>query len=322
MSAPINSCLNVVVRSPTLFGLGQNGCWPSRGSQLPRTLPFIFSPCCPLNNRIRQHSASFKSVACFLFSCPSLARLHLLILLLLLMSGNIHPNPGPIYPCSVCAPNVAWRGKSVQFYTCSKWVHLKCSLLSLSKLRTRGSSHYWSCLPAVSLLIPLWLPPRTPPTRIPPLYNLAPFYANATLRPHPSSNLLFPVSPFCIFSLCPSPPSLVPGCSFTPPASAPLLTPSRFSNWMQAIFEPGALNCFTFFHPIPLTSVSRNPILTYLPLSGFLDSLLCVLITSTPGLAFSLLMPRTLAAAASSFLSGRAYLSLNSLPPLFAWSLL
>ena len=28
-SAPINSRLNVVVRSPTLFGLRQNGCWPS-----------------------------------------------------------------------------------------------------------------------------------------------------------------------------------------------------------------------------------------------------------------------------------------------------
>ena len=40
----------------------------------------------------RQHTASLKSVACFLFS-P--ARLRLLILLLLLMSGNVHPNPGP-----------------------------------------------------------------------------------------------------------------------------------------------------------------------------------------------------------------------------------
>ena len=40
-SAPINSRLNVVVRSPAPFGLGRNGCWPSRGSQLPRALPFI-----------------------------------------------------------------------------------------------------------------------------------------------------------------------------------------------------------------------------------------------------------------------------------------
>ena len=40
-SAPINSRLNVVVRFPTPFGLGRNGCWPSRGSQLPRELSFI-----------------------------------------------------------------------------------------------------------------------------------------------------------------------------------------------------------------------------------------------------------------------------------------
>ena len=38
ITAPINSRLNVVVRSPTPFGLGRNGCWPSRGSQLPRAL--------------------------------------------------------------------------------------------------------------------------------------------------------------------------------------------------------------------------------------------------------------------------------------------
>ena len=42
ISAPINSRLNVVVRSSTPFGLGRNGCWPSRGSQLPRALSFIF----------------------------------------------------------------------------------------------------------------------------------------------------------------------------------------------------------------------------------------------------------------------------------------
>ena len=40
--APINSRLNVVVRSPAPFGLGRNGCWPSRGSQLPRALPIHF----------------------------------------------------------------------------------------------------------------------------------------------------------------------------------------------------------------------------------------------------------------------------------------
>ena len=95
------------------------------------------------------------------------------------------------------------------------------------------------------------------------------------------------------------------------------LTLSGFFNGMLEVFKRGALNYFTFSRPTLSTlSASRNPILTHLSLSGFLNSLLCVLIVPTPGLAFSLVMPRTLAAALS-FLSGRTYLSLNFPPPLF-----
>ena len=90
-----------------------------------------------------QHTTSSKSVACFLFS---LALLRLLILLLLIR-GNVYPNHGPIFPCSVCIRNVTWRGKSVQCCTCSKWIHLWCSQLSLSKFRALGSSHSLSCPP-------------------------------------------------------------------------------------------------------------------------------------------------------------------------------
>ena len=40
VNRPINCRLNVVLRSPTSFGLGRNnGCFPSQGSQLPRALP-------------------------------------------------------------------------------------------------------------------------------------------------------------------------------------------------------------------------------------------------------------------------------------------
>ena len=86
---------------------------------------------------------------------------------------------------------------------------------------------------------------------------------------------------------------------------------------MLEVFEPGALNYFTFFRPILLTlSIFRNPMFTLVSLSGFLDSLFCVLIAPTPGLAFSLVMPCALAEV-SSFSSGRAHLSLNFLPPLF-----
>ena len=106
------------MRSPTLFGLDRNGCWHFRGSQLPQVLPSIFSPCCPLNNR-RRAAPSFCKIGrlCSLFSCLSPARLHLLIFLFLLMSGNFHLNPGLIFPYSVCVGNVIWRGRSVQCCT-------------------------------------------------------------------------------------------------------------------------------------------------------------------------------------------------------------
>ena len=111
--------------------------------------------------------------------------------------------------------------------------------------------------------------------------------------------------------------SFAPGFPSTPPAPSPPLTPSEFFNGMLVVFKSEALNYYTFFRPILLAlSVLRNLISTHLPLSGSLDSLLCDLIAPTPGLAFSLVMQRTLAAT-SSFSSGRAYPFLNFLPPLF-----
>ena len=252
-SAPINSRLNVVVRSPAPFGLGRNGCWPSRESQLPRALPFIFSLCCPLNDRRRAAHSIFKIgrlFFLFLFSCPSLALLGLLILFLLLMSGNVHPNPGPIFPCSVCAGNVTWRGKSVQCCACSKWVHLRCSQLSLSQFRALGSSHSWSCPPCRITV--------TPSSDSSDMYTStvqsSPASANAALSPHPRLQTSYPPSAHFISSpSAPPPPSLAPGFSSAPPTSTPPLTLSGFFNGMLEVFEPGALNYFTFFRPIQST---------------------------------------------------------------------
>ena len=317
-TAPINNRLNVVVRSPAPFGLGRNGCWPSRGSQLPRALPFIFSLCCPLNDRRRAVHSIFKIGRLFslsLLSCPTLGLLRLLILLLLLMSGNVHPNPGSIFPCSVCAGNVTWRGKSVQCCTCSKWVHLRCSQLSLSNFRALGSSHSWSCPPCCNTVTPPSSDSSdtytsTVESAPPPLLMLhsCPTLVSKLLIPHLPILYLFPLPshhrPLLLAILLHLLPPLLP------------LTLSGFFSGMLEVFEPGALNYFTFFHPILSTlSAFRNPILTHLPLSGFLDSLFCVLIAPTPGLAFTLLMPRT-PVAALSFSSDRAYLFLNFLPPL------
>ena len=89
-------------------------------------------------------------------------------------------------------------------------------------------------------------------------------------RPTSSSNLLSPVGPFCIFSLYPLTAVPCSWLSFYASCLHSPLTLSDFSNGMLVVFEPGALNYFTFFRPILLTlSVSRNPILTHLPFSGF-----------------------------------------------------
>ena len=93
------------------------------------------------------------------------------------------------------------------------------------------------------------------------------------------------------------------------------LTFSEFSSGMLEVFEPGVLNYFTFSRPILSTfSASRNPILTHLPLYGF--SALC----SDRTHSRSGILSRDVTHASggvSSFLSGRAYLSLNFLPSLF-----
>ena len=234
------------------------------------------------------------------------------------MSGNIHHNPGPIFTCSVCTGNVTWWGKSVQCCTCSKRFHLRCSQLFLSTFRTLDRSHSWSCVPTCNTVT---LSSDSSDTYTSAVQS-SPSSANATLLPHPCLQTSYPPSTHYISSpSAPSPLCLAPGCPSMPPASSPPLTLSGFSNRMLEGFELEVLNYFTLFCPILSTlSVSRNPILTHFSFSGFLDSLLCVLITPTPSLAFSLLMPCTLAAV-SSFLSGRAYLSLNSLPPLFLCSI-
>ena len=251
-----------MVRSPAPFGLARNGCWPSRESQLSRALPFIFSLCCPLNDRRRAAHSICKigrlfSLFLFLFSCPTLALLRLLILLLLLMSGNVHPNPGPIFPCSVCAGNVTWRGKSVQCCACSKWIHLRCSQLSLSRFRALGSSHSWSFPLCRNTVTP---PPRTPPTRIPPLWNLAPS-ANAALSPHTRLQISYPPSAHSIFSpSAPPPPSLAPGFSSAPSASTPPPDSHRVLQWNAGGLRARSTELLHFLlsHPVDLICIQES----------------------------------------------------------------
>ena len=124
-------------------GLSDCPSCPSYSGHSLHTNHFLL--CCPLNDRRRAAHSFFKiGRLSSSFSCFSLSRPRLLILLLLLMRGNVYPDPGSIFPCSMCSGNVTWRGKSVQCCTCSKWVHLRCSQLSLPKFRALGSSHSWT----------------------------------------------------------------------------------------------------------------------------------------------------------------------------------
>ena len=199
--------------------------------------------------------------------------------------------------------------------TCYKWVHLRCLQLFLSKFRALGSPHSWSCLPCRNTV--------TPSSDSSDMYTSTvqsgPPSTDAALSHHPVSKPPIPHLP--ILYLLPLPlhhhPLLLAIFLRLLRPLLPPLTLSGFFNGMLEVSEPGALNYFVFYCPIQLIlSASRNPILTLLPLSRFLDSLLCVLIAPTPSLAFSLLIPRT-PATVSSVSSGRAYPFPNFLSPLF-----
>ena len=169
------------------------------------------------------------------------------------MSGNVHLNPGLIYPCSVCAVKVTWRSKSVQCCTCCKWVHLRCLQFFLSKFKILGSSHSSSCPPCCASTRNTVVPfsdssdMHTSTIQSSPLLLMLHFYP-PSLQTSYLRSAHFVSSPSA-----PSPQSLAPGCPSTSPASSPSLKHLGFFNGMLAVFEPEALNYFTLFRPIPLT---------------------------------------------------------------------
>ena len=118
----------------------------------------IFSLCCPLNDR-RRAALIFSKIGrlLFLLFCFSFSR----AFILLLMSGNVHPNAGPVFPSSVCAGQVTWRGRSVQCCTCSKLFHLRCSLPFFSRFNALASCHSWSCSCCVPAFCKVSIPYNT-----------------------------------------------------------------------------------------------------------------------------------------------------------------
>ena len=156
----------------------------------------------------------------------------------------------------MCTGNVTWRGKSVQYSTCSKWVDLRCSQLPLSKFRALGSSHSWSCPSCRHTVTPF----SNSSDSIPPLYNLAPS-TDAALSPHPCLHTSYPPSAQCISpSSDPSPPSLAPGCSSTPPASSPPPDSLRVLQWNAGGLPARSTELLHFLssHPVDLICIQES----------------------------------------------------------------
>ena len=214
-------------------GLPEGPSYPEHSLTQP-----IFSPFCPVSDR-RRTARSFFEIdrLSSLYYCLFLARL--LILLLLLIGANVHPNPYLVFSCLMCAGNVTWRGRSVQCRTCFKWVHLKCSLLFFSRFRTLGSTNSWSfpssCVPASSRN-PTCNSTATFSSDYSSLYTSTaqsgPPSANAALPPYPRFQTYYPFFVHFVSSpYAPSPPLHAPGCFSTPPASSSLPDFFRSLQW-------------------------------------------------------------------------------------------
>ena len=172
------------------------------------------------------------------------------------MSGNVHPNPGPIFPCSVCAGNVTWRGKSVLCCTCSKWVHLRCSQLSLSKFRALGSSHSWSCPPCRNTVTPFSDSSDTYTSTV----QSGPPSTDAALSRHPCLQTSYPPSAHFISpSSAPSPPYLAPGHFSTPTASS-LPDSLRVLQWNAWGLQARSTELLHFLssHPVDLICIQES----------------------------------------------------------------
>ena len=175
LSAPTTSHLNVVVQSSSLHWGGSK--WlidsprvSSSGDSL-RTTLLIFYPCCPMRGHIWTALLNLidRPPTSSIFFRTSLLRpsfhpkpLHylshsplILISMLLLISGDIHLNPGPIDSCSVCSRRVTWGNRSIQCTNCSLWVHLSYSGLSPADFRKISPGHSWTCPMCPSFSQPL-----------------------------------------------------------------------------------------------------------------------------------------------------------------------
>ena len=155
----------------------------------------------------------------------------------------------------------------MQCCTCSNWVHLKCSLLSFSRFRTLGSSHFWIFPPCffwrshtyqhcdflLEHLHPVYLHcliwPIWPPS------------ANAALAPHPRLQTSYPFSAHFVSSpSAPAPPPHAPGCFSLPLASSSPLDSLRVLQWNAGDLRARSTELLHFLssHPVDLICIQES----------------------------------------------------------------
>ena len=166
-----------------------------------------------------------------------------LILMLLLISGDIHPNPGPIDPCSVCSRRVTWGNRSVQCTNCSLWVHLSCSGLSPADFRKISPGYSWTC-PMCPSSSQLPLPLTSQPCTLVHKHSKSPILTHKHPQNKSSKMNLYPKATTNNPTNLPNHPQLI----FNYPPSASSIPPPQTQHTISPLTQSS-------FHP---SSPSRN----------------------------------------------------------------
>lgn len=95
---------------------------------------FVIGKLCPSNeNFITTHKNNGRPTKTTLKYRKIDNTSHYCLILTLLLSGDVHYNPGPIkHPCTNCKGPVRSNQKALQYDFCDRWTHLKCKKLSSS----------------------------------------------------------------------------------------------------------------------------------------------------------------------------------------------
>ena len=71
-----------------------------------------------------------------------------IIAIILLLAGDIHPQPGPIkHPCMVCKCPVHANHRALKCDICKSWGHIKCVNITLSEYKNmcNVNDFDWTC---------------------------------------------------------------------------------------------------------------------------------------------------------------------------------